>query len=276
MKKIFYNLCGNDVFQSCVVLLKKFFHIFLDIVLPKCCCLCCCANDNGLLCDKCSQSCYQIDQKNCCKQCGYPFQTNNNDGTNFLDKNKVFCPSCKSGKRYFDIARSCYQYKAQIKKSLKNFKFYFQTDILPLVGVSILQTYQTMFEADYICFIPITRLKLFQKGYNHSGLITLAFLQQLTTGKTPILLEDLLVKTKISQSSKTLSQNQRWLKKYNFDINKKYQTSQWKAQMDGKTILIIDDIMTTGATLNMASYTLKKYFPNIKIECITFARTMLY
>ena len=285
---------------------KCLFSFLLDIISPRCCCLCGdeLQSNNLFLCQKCADRNEFINQKDCCVKCGYPFQTsssNHDDGKNFLDKNRVICPSCKTGKRYFDIARSCYQYRYNIRKAVMWLKFYFQTDVLSFIGKSVLEVYKTMPPADYVCFIPCTQWQLLAKGYNHAGLIANAFLKavkdEMKTKYTtnicnnygqdynkngsinnkdivvPLLFEDLLIKTRKTAYSKNLTQEQRWLKKYNFEVNVKYRQSK---MFEHKTILIIDDIMTTGATLNMASFLLKKQFPTAKIECITFARTMLY
>ena len=240
---------------------------------------------NNFICQKCItkfNTCCKIDQNFCCKKCGYPLLIDDeeNENKNFLDKQKDenYCPSCQDKKLYFDVARSCFKYHYIVRRLLLNMKFYFQSDGLGLMGKSIFDVYKNhLKKADIVCFIPITKMKLFCKGYNHAGLIAGELYKQMRgqNGKE-LLLHDLLVKTKQTIGSKQLTQTERWQKQQRFSINTKYLSEEWKSKIDGKTILLIDDIMTTGATLNVASMVLKKDFPHSKIECLTFARTMLY
>lgn len=263
--------------------LNKFFEVVIDLIAPKCCYLCGIRLfNNENLCDNCKQKAVLIDQSNCCKKCGYPILTYDQTG-NFLDKKvKKICPSCNTEKRYFDRAYSVYQYKNIIRKTLMNLKFYFDIDAISFIGIQMFKTYKkTIDKVDFICIIPITNFKLFNKGYNHAGLIAKSFYevlkkqnQQDNTKET--ILYDLFVKTTKSVASKQLSQHERWLKKYNFKINSKYKTKEYIDSFTGKKFLIIDDIMTTGATLNVASKIIKDTFPKSKVYCLTFARTMLY
>ena len=270
LNNLFSFLKRNNIFNKVVD--------FFNIVSTYECCFCNNKlSDDKYICEDCLKSIHIIKQSSCCKVCGYPLPDFIDTG-NFLDKKQsIVCPSCQSGKRYFNIARSVFQYKGIIRKCLMNLKFYFQTDFLSFIGEEIYKVYKTMPKVDYICFIPITRVKLFCKGYNHAGLIASSFFKVLKkTSKKEVLLYDFIVKTKSSQSSKELSQTERWLKKYNFSINQKYTTDEFIKKISGKHILIIDDIMTTGATLNVASKIIKQTFPKSNVYCLTFARTMLY
>ena len=89
------------------------------------------------------------------------------------------------------------------------------------------------------------------------------------------LLNDLFVKLKKTQQSKKLSQFERLHKHHFFGINKKYLVDKYFT-LNSKNILIIDDIMTTGSTLNELSFLIGNKYPKANIECLTFARTMLY
>ena len=236
---------------------------------------------NLFFCQKCSQKINIIQQQTCCKKCGYPLSNDTMHSIYgaFLDTNDKQCPSCHAAgnKHFFCIARSCYGYHGTIKRLIINYKFHFQTETIDFIGLSLFYVYQQMPKADIICFIPITKTKLFLKGYNHAGLIANNFYQHTRqTNQTLILLPDLLLKNRVSEASKHLTQNERWRKKQNFIINNKYLAQQWQDMMRNKTILVIDDIMTTGATLNEAAKVIKTAFNHTKVECLTFARTLLY
>ena len=236
---------------------------------------------HNFLCSDCQKLIFKIDQNNCCKRCGYPHEDYlcDNWQKNFLDKNDKICPSCQDfhGKHFFNMSRSSYKYKTKLRSLLMNFKFYFQTDMIDFFANSLFQTYLTMPKADIVCYVPISRWKLLAKGYNHAGLLANNFFNILKKyDKQSVMFNDLILKDSKTIASKKLSQQERWRKKYNFSVNKKYLSQEWRDFFYGKTILLIDDIMTTGATLNATSKTLKEEFANVQIECLTLARTMLY
>ena len=226
-------------------------------------------------CDNCGDkiSKYFI-TKECCKKCGYPIIKEN-----FLDKNKQ-CQSCKEYKPIFNIARSCYCYKGVIRKMLLNFKFYSFNGSLWFFGKAMYEVYKNQIQkADYVCFVPITRRKLFFKGFNHACELAKVFCKVANNNHEDILLlYDLIIKTTNTKASKGLHKQDRLLKQHCFQVNDKYLHKNTNDYIDfnSKTILIIDDIMTTGGTLNAMAKTITQHFPRCKVECLTFARTMLW
>lgn len=280
---------------SCCLVLQKIKEFVLAVFVPRVCFCCnalivdnirCCnftVNDINAFSDVgqnffCKQCCEKMDvymiTHAFCKKCGYPMRTEN-----FLDKNKQ-CESCREYKPVFDLARSCYCYKNQIRKMLLNFKFYSFYGFLRFFGCAMYTTYRKQMKtADYVCFIPVTRKKLFFKGFNHACELAKMFCKIAKHDNMDIpILYDLVVKTNTTMLSKTLHQHDRLLKKHCFKINNKYLKTQHSEYTDlnNKTLLVIDDVMTTGGTLNAFAKVIKNQFPKCQIECLTFARTMLW
>ena len=240
----------------------------------------CCACDAVLLiqmffCDNCEEKTNKhLITHECCRKCGYPIKKEN-----FLDNNKQ-CQSCKEYKPVFNVARSCYCYKGAIRKMLLNFKFYSFNGCLWFFGKAMYNVYKNQLKtADYVCFVPIIKRKLFLKGFNHACELAKIFCKVAHSNYHDIvLLYDFIIKATATKSSKTLTQHDRLLKKHCFQVNDKYLHKNTNDYIDfnSKTILIIDDIMTTGGTLNAMAKTIKQHFPRCKVECLTFARTMLW
>lgn len=272
---------------------KHIKNIFIDVLVPYSCINCgsleCSqvaivnqgVNTIGkFFCKNCQQKVQRINQCECCQKCGYPMQKEN-----FLDKKKK-CYSCELLHPKFDVARSCFKYKGIIRRILLMLKYHFSTDALSFIGESMYNTYlenvkRNIFsKPDVICFVPITKDKLLQKSFNHSAIITNAFLKVLKDNIKNLdncfVLYDFLVKTQKTKQAKLLKQNDRIIKQHYFEVNKKYLTKNYKTAFSNKTILVIDDIMTTGGTLNEIAILLKNTFPKCKVECLTFARTILY
>ena len=193
---------------------------------------------------------------------------------NFLDAHSQ-CQSCAHYRPYFLMARSAMQYRDGARRALLLLKFHFNTDGLKFIGERMYEAYLQagMPRPDIVCFVPITRRKLFFKGFNHAALVANAFIQATREhGENFNLVYDLLVKTAKTQQSKELNQAGRLQKKHFIKINEKHLGTVRKT----KHILVIDDIMTTGGTLNNAARVITTASPKYKVSCLTFARTMLY
>ena len=180
-----------------IKIFKNFIQHIFNIICPQCCLFCGekiilniknkvdkKQNLQKFLCQNCQNEIIPIDQQNCCKTCGYPlyqspfYQLNENTeiNSNFLYKKYNSCYSCNSIKsNHLAISRSCFQYKTKLRQLLINFKLYFQTESIDFIGLSLLEVYSYMPNADVICCIPITKTKLFFKGYNHASLIASSF-----------------------------------------------------------------------------------------------------
>ena len=251
--------------------IKNIFQSLIDLVFPNVCFVCgelIGKNDKNNICETCLQQIKFIDK--CCKKCGYPLSKET-----FMDT-ADFCDSCSKYTPKFDIARSVCEYRSVAKKIILGLKFYFLNDGLNFIAEKIYETYKKQcFHADFVCFVPITNKKLFMKGFNHSALIANQFVKLANkNGENLELLYDFLVKTKNGKQSKKMSQAERYVSNHFFAISKKL-GNQTLSKLEGKTILLIDDIMTTGSTLNDASLVIKNKI-KCKVQCLTFARTMLY
>ncbi len=173
------------------------------------------------------------------------------------------------------MARSAVQYQMQARRMLLLLKFHFNTDGLKFIGERMYEAYlqAQMPHPDIVRFVPITRKKLFFKGFNHAALVANAFVQAAREhGENLNIIYDLLIKTAKTQQSKELNQADRLQKKHFVELNKRHIETIRKA----KHILLIDDIMTTGGTLNNAARVITAASQKCKVSCLTFARTMLY
>lgn len=95
-------------------------------------------------------------------------------------------------------------------------------------------------KVDFITFVPTSREKLFQRGYNPAELLAeeISRLTRLEVRK------DLLLANESESEQKQLSAAERSL-----NVRKIFHFSQ-KAKLSGEKILLIDDICTTGSTVD--------------------------
>ncbi|MDE5943862.1 MAG: ComF family protein [Clostridia bacterium] len=97
-------------------------------------------------------------------------------------------------------------------------------------------------DADCIVYIPMTKKALRRRGYNQAELLAKSISKRLNI---PVL-KDGLVKTAETEDQKTLSRKERATNLADcFKVNR-------RAEIKDKTVLLIDDVLTTGATADSA------------------------
>ena len=130
------------------------------------------------------------------------------------------------------------------------------------LGMKIQESKNTIDIIDSIVPIPIHHSKEFNRGFNQS-----TDLARGISKRTGIPIEKHLLSKNIEEKSQTkksiLSRKQ--------NLNNKFNISN-KAN-ESKHILIVDDIFTTGATLEAAFSTIKKSYPNMQISFACIALT---
>lgn len=109
-------------------------------------------------------------------------------------------------------------------------------------GEEYLKVFRKAKEFDIICPVPLFKTKIRERGYNQSeyiceGINSLLNIKQIN---------DLIIRTRHTKSQTNLKYFERLSNvKDAFRINDKY-----KGTITGKKVLIVDDVVTTGATIN--------------------------
>ncbi len=152
-----------------------------------------------------------------------------------------FCSCIHNGSAFLPHITAPFLYYGSIKERLHAFKFGGKTEEAKFFGYEMSVRFQAVFPSvkpDYVTFVPMTKLKLEKRGYNQSELIAQVIANELSVENA-----DLLFKIKNTLNQHTLSKAER-LTNLNgaFAANNGYDLS-------GKTILLCDDIKTTGTTL---------------------------
>lgn len=138
-----------------------------------------------------------------------------------------------------------YYYEGQIKRSLLKFKFNGDSSYADIFGKAmakrIKESYgETHFDA--VCFVPMTKSAERKRGYNQSELLAAKVADELNL---PVV--SCLEKLRNSPKQKDLTAAERTENiKGSFGITN-------KTKIKGKTIILCDDIKTTGATLRECS-----------------------
>ena len=135
-----------------------------------------------------------------------------------------------------------YKYSGQIKNSLMRFKFFGESSYAEIFGKAMADRVKAVYSGvnfDGVCFVPMTKTSQTHRGYNQSELLAFKVADELKLSVIPC-----LEKIKTTENQKDLSASQRIANvKNSFRINP-------KNDIAGKTLILCDDIKTTGATLS--------------------------
>lgn len=179
-----------------------------------------------------------------CTTCGLPFAFEAPIGT--------VCASCIDLEPVFDRARSAVVYNDASRRLVLDFKYgdrlHFVETFIPWLmraGENLLD------EAELIIPVPLHARRLWRRRFNQSAVLAQALSKR--TGKP--CLPDGLIRLRHTVPQKGLSRSHRMENVKNaFAVNGRYM-----AQLKGRNIMLIDDVFTSGATLNECARTLKKY-----------------
>lgn len=222
-----------------------FLEKLFSALFPKRCAFCSRIVENGKsVCDDCLA---QLDfvQGEICKVCG---------------REKKFC-QCNGKKFWFDRSVSPFYYKNLVRKGLIAFKFRAKETSAKTFAEYCVKTVKKEYdinEINYVTSVPLSLSEKSKRGYNQSELIA----KYIATGIKKEYIE-LLKKTKNIKAQSTLNQNERW------DNIKNAFTARIKVSGN---ILLVDDIITTGATLDECAKVLKMAGAD-KVLCVTVACT---
>jgi competence protein ComFC len=212
----------------------------LNLFFPKYCV--CCHAIGDPLCTLCREKIHFI--KNAfCPVCGTPF----------LSSQTNVCGSCKKTPPHYDNHYALFVFDENSKKIIHDLKyhagFWTKQVIQPLYRKVFLETLNNELKnIDYILPIPLHKAKLAKRGYNQSLLLARSWQKTL---KKKLLFNDLL------RSVDTPSQTGLSRAKRAHNLKGAFITKR-PLIFKNKNVLLVDDVHTTGATLNEASKTLKE------------------
>lgn len=202
-----------------------------------------------------------IIQQPWCHTCGIPLEFAYTE-----DISLSLCTRCMHTKPYYDYARSVYVYNDVSKKGILALKHQDQTHHSHTYARILYKMYPTICaESDVIVPIPLHWQRLMMRRYNQAGLIA-KHLGRFCN--KPVDYDHLkrIVATK--------SQGRQGRAERIKNLDNAFSVSKVEAFYQ-KKILIIDDVMTTGVTLNQAACALRLAKPK-QIICLTIAHALPY
>ncbi len=241
----------------------NFFEFFKDIILPPICTVCGKINSE-LLCQECYAK-VKMHQKVICNLCGKPFLDYNHMYSSF-DKSRNYikiCALCKNESFNFYRLRSFSLYGRELKKVIHKYKYNKIYSISKILINFLKQAYSKYYrreDIDYIETVPDFVSAGSEGMQNHMQVIAEKLSNVLNI---PFINNIIKIKKTSRQQKLNLFQRKSNLKEA-FKVRNNLLVS-------GKNILLIDDIWTTGTTLNEISTVLKKSGAN-NIYLLVIAR----
>ena len=155
------------------------------------------------------------------------------------------CPSCQKKPPYFNQCVALFDYRYPISTALKNIKHNAYAAETKKLSSLLLQRIRRIYRAQLVPTIvipiPTHPVKTFRRGFNPSGLIADFICRDLAGAE---LRENICYRKKLGKPQKILTRAQRLALLSNaFGIKN-------SKDIQGKSIAIVDDIVTTGATAN--------------------------
>ncbi len=216
-------------------MLRLLFTRIIDLFLPPLCFVCEePVSRTETVCPACWKKLTFI-EASFCARCGIPFDFPVAPGT--------LCGACLAEPPAFETARAAMLYDDESRKMIIRFKRVDQTHYAKALatwmhraGSDILKT------ADALIPVPLHRKRLFHRRYNQSALLA----QNVGELAQKPALVDALARIKETPVQGRLKRKERQANvKGAFAVLEKH-----KPAINGKTLVLIDDVMTTGSTAN--------------------------
>jgi len=213
----------------------------LDFILPPRCAACGVRIlDHGHLCGDCWRTLSPIAPP-VCEGCGIPFDTPIDDG--------ALCGGCLKDRPAFDWARAAVTYEGLGRELVLKLKHGAAGAVVPVMAAMMAAAVGPDRQVDMIIPVPLHRWRLLARRFNQSQLLASGLEARLGVPCRPLVLRR--VRATASQGGKTKKGRIR-------NVSGAFAVSPTdRDSLAGKSILLVDDVHTTGATASACAATLK-------------------
>jgi ComF family protein len=216
----------------------------VDLIYPRFCALCNdrVTNEAGHICWDCLSDVEYVGNP-FCSVCGDPVEG--------MVENEYTCSACRRDKPGFDMARSAVRYRSGMAAAVRSLKYSQAThvarDLAKLLQACVQMWYEHI-DFDAVTCVPLHRRKEKDRTFNQSELLARCLARAL---RKPLMAR-CLARSKNTDTQTGLSMLQR----------RKNVKDAFEADMpdwiEGRRLLLVDDVMTTGATVSECARVLKE------------------
>ncbi len=218
-----------------------------------------------LICANCSGT-YIAVESPICSTCGIVFESRQGEDHD--------CGECLNASKRFRMARSAGVYDKVLKAAIHCLKYKEKTQLTRPFGVFLFMVFCRYWNQDNINLIvpvPLHKKKLRVRGFNPSYLFVKewAFIAETRYRALPVVpvARDILIRKRWTESQTGLGRKERLQ-----NIKNAFGVSD-SSKVKGKKILLVDDVYTTGATVNECAKVLMRAGA-ASVDVLTLARAV--
>ena len=231
----------------------------LDAVWPRDCEVCGRPSDRPgrHVCADCLNRLPAMPYTGCCRRCGRDAQG--------LDA-EFLCEDCRVHKPHFDRAASVMRMEGEARQMMNAFKFrahhWLRDDFVDLLESTAKNRFAVR-EIDLVLCIPSTFLHFWNRGYNPCRVLVAPLAKRLGKPAPRFVLRR---KGRPARQGGLTEEDRRTNVVNTFAVMR-------PNVVKGKTVLLLDDVMTTGSTLSECAKTLKEAGA-ARVWCLSFVRSL--
>ena len=230
----------------------------IDLVLPPSCLACDApVGAAGALCPDCWNRVSFIGRP-CCARCGLPFAIE--------AAQDAICGDCARVPPVYDRARAAFLYEGAGRELILAFKMADRSWLAPRLATWLQRAAAPLLpDADLVVPVPLHRWRLLARRFNQAAVLAGLLAREVDAAVVP----DLLVRTRRSPPQTRLSGAARRRNvRGAFGVRRSF-----ASLVAGRNILLVDDVLTTGATVSACTRVLRKAGA-ARIDVVTLARAM--
>jgi ComF family protein len=165
------------------------------------------------------------------------------------------CGSCRLAEQEFDMARSYGLYTGNLRKAILHLKFHGREHLANRLGALLARAFEALPEPDsaIVAPVPLHPSRRRQRGFNQAELLARSLVRNLRREERGLqLVVNLLRRVRATLPQVGLSASAR-----RENVRGVFSVSR-PERIRNRTVVLVDDVMTTGATLSACAAALKR------------------
>mgnify|MGYP000190424572 CR=1 FL=1 len=265
------------IFRAGKIIAGSIGNFMTRLIYPPCCPICRVdVNDYNGICARCWKEAFFFPQGGCCF-CGVPiigeagyksYVREENADDDMMFYSGCICEDCNVLRPLWNAGRSVSLYAGATRALVLQMKHAGREDIAPMLGTWMVRSAEDLLlMSDWLIPVPLDNLRMIKRRYNQSALVAKA-VARITGCKVAY---DALRRDIAYGYSRSRTKEERFKSaKGVFTMNYK-----WRSRLEGKSVMLIDDVLTTGATMSACTEILLRYNVS-QVFVLVVCRTVLH